>query len=104
LRAQGLQKKPRQKPTRLLLGSFFKKKIKKRVKNWQRLMFNHHKFAERLGKKINTVVRVRACNLFLYLLKKYKITFKTHQRHYWNRKYKYQRYFYAHYYDIVNAF
>ena len=39
-----------------------------------------------------------------YLIKKGKLSFRTHQRNFWNKKYKYQRYFYAHYYDIINAF
>lgn len=69
-----------------------------------RRLFDVVRFSEKLSKFIKTRVKVKAFNLFLYLNIKGRMKYRTHQAHFWNKRYRYQRFFYAHYYDIINAF
>lgn len=77
---------------------------KKASEQHRRRVLNTTKFSEKLSKFTKSRVKVKAFNLFLYLNVKGKMKYRTHQAHFWNKRYRYQRFFYAHYYDIINAF
>jgi hypothetical protein len=49
-------------------------------------------------------IKVKALNVFSYLAKKKVITYRNHQRHFWQREYRNRRHYYANFFDVVNAF
>ena len=53
---------------------------------------------------VNKNVNIKLYNIFMFLIQKKKITYKTHQEHLWNKNFRKFRFYYDNYYDIVNSF
>lgn len=65
---------------------------------------NDRLFGPLLSALIRCKVKVISMNVFTYLVKKGVMSFKNHQRHFWNSAYRGRRWSYANYWDLLNAF
>jgi len=70
----------------------------------KRRRFNNRAFSSRLSNALRQKVQAKALNIFNYLVTKNMVTYKTHQRHFWNYAYRRFRFQYKNYFDIVNGF
>lgn len=66
--------------------------------------FNSKRFSAVVSRMLHKRVKVRALNIFSYLITKRVLTYKSHQNHFWNFTYRRYRFQYKNYYDITNAF
>jgi hypothetical protein len=85
---------------------------KKRIKKlqWWRTrskfynVTSNQKISHYLSSVLNEQITVKLVNIFYYLAMKQMIKFRSHQEHFWNRRFRRFRFQYDNYYDIVNSF
>lgn len=75
---------------------------------YKRVQYNRQINLYAISNKTNLIVNkntsIKLYNIFTFLAYKQIISYKSHQEHLWNKKYRQYRFFYDNYYDIINAF
>lgn len=99
---------------KLKLKLIKRKKFRTRLRNYRinwwrkRLVYNNKhnnfKLSHYLSSVLNERINVRIANVFHYLANKQMIKYRSHQEHFWNRRFRRFRFQYDNYYDIVNSF
>ena len=85
------------------------RRYRSRRHRWQydpvkRRRFNNKRFSALVGNMLGRNIKIKALNMFSYLLSKKVLNYKSHQNHFWNFAYRRYRFQYKNYYDIANSF
>ncbi len=102
--------KTKKKKSKPIIRKLFRSK--KRAKNMQwwriRARFKNigweQKISHHLSTVLNEKITVKLVNVFYYLATKQMVKFRSHQEHFWNRRFRRFRFQYDNYYDIINSF
>lgn len=106
------RKKQYKKKFKIKSKKIYRSRSKKLARNtywWRsRLRYKNisqgQKLSHYLSSVLNKQITIKIANIFYYLAVKQMIKFRTHQEHFWNRRFRRFRFQYNNYYDIINSF
>lgn len=62
------------------------------------------KISTKISMLLKRNIHIKTLNIFVYMVSKHLIGYRSHQEHFWNKKFRHNRFFYFNYYDILNSF
>lgn len=84
--------------------NFIKKRYKWKFDKLSARRFKSHKFSALVSRIINKSSKISCLNFFSYVVQKQILDFKSHQKHFWNFRFRRYRFQFKNYYDIMNSF